>query len=408
MTQSHSKIRYFLLTGVAATALSACAGMDADLRDLGNGFSTADAVQQVPDRPRPDARGVISYPTYQVVVAQRDDSIRAIAGRLGLDANQLATYNGIDADALLRQDEIIALPGRVGEPAVVAPASGGLQPFDVAAVATSALDRADAAGGPITATPLAPLGSPATPVAAPVPSAATAAGGEPIRHQVGRGETAFSIARLYNVPVTSIAEWNGLNTEFSIREGQFLLIPQAGATAPARPAQTAVTAPGAGTPTPTPPSAATPLPASSTAAPVAAPQAPDLGAPVAPPAAAPAPAASASRLAAPVQGSIIRTYAPGSNEGVDFGVPAGTDVRAADAGTVAAVTTDTSGGSIVVIRHADGLLTVYTQMDNLSVQKDASITRGQVIGKVRAGNPSFLHFEVRRGLQSVDPTDFLP
>ena len=118
--------------------------------------------------------------------------------------------------------------------------------------------------------------------------------------------------------------------------------------------------------------------------------------------------ASASRLAAPVQGSIIRAYAPGSNEGVDFGVPAGTDVRAADAGSVAAVTTDTSGGSIVVIRHADGLLTVYTQMDNLTVQKDASVSRGQVIGKVRAGNPSFLHFEVRRGLKSVDPMDFLP
>jgi murein DD-endopeptidase MepM/ murein hydrolase activator NlpD len=47
-------------------------------------------------------------------------------------------------------------------------------------------------------------------------------------------------------------------------------------------------------------------------------------------------------------------------------------------------------------------------MDNLTVQKDASVTRGQVIGKVRAGNPSFLHFEVRRGLQSVDPMDFLP
>jgi murein DD-endopeptidase MepM/ murein hydrolase activator NlpD len=138
-------------------------------------------------------------------------------------------------------------------------------------------------------------------------------------------------------------------------------------------------------------------------APVAAPQTPDTGKPA--PA---APAASASRLAAPVQGSIIRAYAPGSNEGVDFGVPAGTDVRAADAGSVAAVTTDTSGGSIVVIRHADGLLTVYTQMDNLAVQKDASVSRGQVIGKVRAGNPSFLHFEVRRGLQSVDPMDFLP
>ena len=83
-------------------------------------------------------------------------------------------------------------------------------------------------------------------------------------------------------------------------------------------------------------------------------------------------------------------------------------MRAADSGTVAAVTTDTSGGGIVVIKHNDGLLTVYTQMSNLTVSKDDTVSRGQVIGKVRSGNPSFLHFEVRRGLQSLDPTDYLP
>jgi lipoprotein NlpD len=31
-----------------------------------------------------------------------------------------------------------------------------------------------------------------------------------------------------------------------------------------------------------------------------------------------------------------------------------------------------------------------------------------VIGKVRAGDPAFLHFEVRRGMVSQDPADFLP
>jgi murein DD-endopeptidase MepM/ murein hydrolase activator NlpD len=352
-------------------------------------------VQDLPNRPRPDERGVISYPTYQVVVAGQDDTIRSIALRLGLDGNELARFNGIDPDTPLRRDEIVALPNRLPDSAG---APLGQQPFDVAAVATSALDRADAQGGAITATALPPAGqtAPAASAAPPPPAPGT----EPIRHRVVRGETAFSISRLYSVPVTAIAEWNGLNAEFTIREGQYLLIPQGGA-APQRAAAAVVTAPGAGSETPVPPSAATPLPATTAA--VAAPETPDTGTPA--PA---APAASASRLAAPVQGSIIRAYAPGSNEGVDFGVPAGTDVRAADAGSVAAVTTDTSGGSIVVIRHADGLLTVYTQMDNLTVQKDASVTRGQVIGKVRAGNPSFLHFEVRRGLQSVDPMDFLP
>ena len=52
-------------------------------------------------------------------------------------------------------------------------------------------------------------------------------GVEPVRHRVERGETAFSIARLYDVPVRTLAEWNGLGSDFSVREGQFLLIPVA-------------------------------------------------------------------------------------------------------------------------------------------------------------------------------------
>lgn len=408
MVRGQNPMRRMLITSVALAALGACEDFDYDLRDTGGGFDTTRAVQDLPNRPSPDDRGVISYPNYQVVVARRDDTIRGIAIRLGLDANELAEYNGIEPDTILRRDEIIALPTRVTEPspATGAEGTGPIQPFDVAAVATTALDRAEASGD-VTATPLAPAAAAPTPeVATPVAPDAPR-GTEPIRHQVARGETAFSISRLYNVPVGDIAEWNGLDSQFTIREGQFLLIPQGGTTPVATPAPVTtpaavVTEPGAGTETPLPPSAATPLPAvaPAEATPVA-PPAPDLGTP--------APTeTSASRFVAPVQGSIIRGYAPGSNDGVDFGVAAGTDVKAADAGSVAAVTTDTSGGSIVVIKHSDGLLTVYTQMDELTVSKNENVSRGQTIGKVRAAATPFLHFEVRRGLQSVDPTEFLP
>ncbi len=396
MANRYFPVRRAALTGMTLAALVACDDFDSDLRDLGNGFDTSAAVQSLPGRPRPDDRGVISYPNYQVVVARRDDTIRGIAIRLGLDANELAEYNGIGPDVILRRDEIIALPSRVTEPspATGAIATGPIQPFDVTAVATTALDRADAAGTGVTATPIAP--------AATAPAAPVVRGTEPIRHQVQRGETVFSISRLYNVPVTNIAEWNGLNAEFTIREGQYLLIPQGGSAPVAAPA--AVTAPGAGTATPVPPSAALPLPNETPAAPIAAaavPATPDLGTTTT------QPASSDARFIMPIQGSIIRDYAPGTNEGIDIGASAGSDVRAAGSGTVAAVTTDTSGGAIVVLKHSDGLLTVYTQMEGLTVSKDASVSRGQVIGKVRAASPSFLHFEVRRGLQSLDPNDFL-
>lgn len=402
MANRHIQVRRVLMTGVALATLAACEDFDFDLRDMGNGFDTSSAVQQLPGRPRPDDRGVISYPNYQVVVARQDDTIRGIAIRLGLNPDELAAYNGVETDAILRRDEIIALPIRVAEPspATGAVATGPIQPLDVSAIATSALDRADASGTVVSA-PLAP--TTAAPTPAPAPATPTLRGSEPIRHQVLRGETVFSISRLYNVPVTNIAEWNGLNSEFTIREGQYLLVPRGGA-APAPTAAAVVTAPGAGTATPLPPSASTPLPDETPSVPlpaVAAPSAPDIGTPT-------QPATANARFSMPLQGAIIRSYAPGSNEGIDIGASAGTDVKASDSGSVAAVTTDTSGGAIVVLKHSDGLLTVYTQMEGLTVEKNDSVSRGQTIGKVRAGSPSFLHFEVRRGLQSLDPSDYLP
>jgi murein DD-endopeptidase MepM/ murein hydrolase activator NlpD len=380
-----------VLASTAALALASCGDFDFDFRDLGNGFDTSDALKDIATRPKPDDRGIISYPTYQVVVARQGDTVNTIAQRLGVDGTALARYNGVDPGASLRSNEIIALPGRVAEPS---PATGAATtgPLDVASIATTALDRVDAA----------------QPESADAPQTTTLAA-EPLRHRVARGETIFSIARLYDVPVKSLADWNGLGSELSVRSGQILLIPQTPASASAQPEPSD---PGQGTATPVPPSAATPLPdvtptvtapttpATAPAPTVTAPETPDIGTPTTP--------AASAKLATPVNGTIIRAYAPGRNEGIDIGAPAGTAVKAADAGTVAAVTTDTSGVPILVIKHADNMLTVYTNLDDLTVSKGDSVTRGQNIAKVRAGDPSFLHFEVRRGLQSVDPADFLP
>ncbi len=239
--------------------------------------------------------------------------------------------------------------------------------------------------------------------------AGTAAGAEPTRHQVARGETAFTIARLYNVTPRALADWNGLGSDMAVREGAYLLIPVAAAPAAANPVQQAsansTTAPGQGTPTPVPPSAKDPLPAqnetptSATAKPQGTPTSPDLGAQRT--------AASSSKFAMPVGGKIIRGYEKKKNEGIDIAAAAGTPVQAAFDGTVAAITKDTDQVPIVVLRHDGGLLTVYAGIDALTVTKGAAVKRGQAIGKVRAANPAFLHFEVRKGMDSVDPMTYL-
>jgi murein DD-endopeptidase MepM/ murein hydrolase activator NlpD len=220
-----------------------------------------------------------------------------------------------------------------------------------------------------------------------------------VRHRVARGETAFTVARRYNVTTRALADWNGLGPELMLREGQTLLIPVAADTPrPAAAAEAPVTAPGQGSPTPEPPSAAQPLPPAPAAAP-ATPPSPDLGASRS--------AASAARFAMPADGNVIRSFSPPRNQGIDIGAAAGSPVRAAADGTVAKISRDTASIPIVMIRHPGNLLTVYANVDGISVAEGAAVRRGQQIGTVRAGSPAFLHFEVRDGIEAQDPMTFL-
>ncbi|SNS25245.1 Murein DD-endopeptidase MepM and murein hydrolase activator NlpD, contain LysM domain [[Luteovulum] sphaeroides subsp. megalophilum] len=381
------------------TILAACStsDLDWDLRGRPGGLSTAEAARAVSaPRPRADDRGIISYPTYQVAVARQGETVASLSSRLGLDATQVASYNALSPQNPLRAGEVVVLPQRVAAapamtPAPVMTAPGAASPggIDVTAIATSALDRAGPAPAPV--------------AAAPAPAPAQSAATEPARHRVSRGETAYSIARSYNVSPKALADWNGLGPDLAIREGQYLMIPTASAPPPTVPANvTAVTVPGAGSPTPTPPSAAKPLPAESTtpaSKPAGQPASPDMGAQRT--------QASASRLGFPVQGKIIRGYVKKKNDGIDISAAVGTPVAAAADGTVAAITQDTDQVPILVIRHPDNLLTVYANIDGIKVTKGASVKRGQPIAVVRAADPPFVHFEVRKGFESVDPMPYL-
>jgi LysM repeat protein len=352
--------------------LIGCSGdFDFDMRDqLGGRLDTSSAANSaVANRPDPDERGVITFPNYQVVVAKNGDRIGDLAERINADSEVLGSYNGISQEAVLRHGEIIALP-----PSVVA---------------------SDATGKPLTPTvvDISEL------LDDPSPAANKLTRVEPKRHQVITGETAFTIARFYNVSADTLADWNSLDTEMNVRPGQYLLIPVTGNTA------SNISAPGQGSQIPTPPSSTRPQPqvdlqaktASSTTTRV----------PIADTGKATAASSIDALFVRPVSGNIIRSYKKGENEGIDINAKSGSSVVAADDGIVAAVTKDTDGVPILVIKHADGILTVYTNIDGLTVKKGDRVNRGQKIAKVGTGTPSFLHFEVRKGLVSVDPDNYI-
>lgn len=364
------------LSLAALLALGACTDqLDFDLRGgIGGGLDTAQAarVQSAP-RPVPDARGVISYPGYQVALAQRGDTVTSLSQRVGLPAAEVARYNGLSADATLRTDELVALPRRVAD---MATGSG----IDITAIAGSAIDRA---------APQSAQGA---------PRITNQPGIEPIRHKVEPGETAFSIARLYNVSPRALADWNGLGPDLAIRDNQFLLIPVAVQNAEAS-AAAAPAAPGQGSVTPVPPSAASALPNESNTR-VAPPPSPELGNTT-------TAATPAAQLAMPVQGSITRAFGQRGSDGIGFDTPAGRAVSAAEAGQVLAITETTEQIQVLVVRHSSGLLTVYGNIDDLTVARGDRVRRGQTIAKVSAGGPGFFYFEVRDGTMAVDPVPYL-
>lgn len=388
MNTSRATLRTLAL-GTALVTLQACStdpsALDWDLR--AGPQSTAAAARGVTAAaPVPDARGVISYPGYQVAVARSGDTVASVAARVGVPADQLASFNATTPDAQLNQGAVLALPTRVAEPVGGTGAMiGSTAPASTIEVTTLASNAIDNATGTTTET-----------------VTLDEAGVEPIRHKVARGETAYTIARLYGVPVKSIAEWNGLGPDLEVREGQYLLIPvlveeQVDVTE-------VVTDPGEGSPTPEPPSAAKPLPAEK---PTKASE-PAEGTPPSPDLAEDRTAASAAAFAMPADGKIIRAFAPQKkNDGIDIGAAAGSPVKAAADGTVAIISEDTNQVPVLILRHADNVLTVYANIDGIKVKKGDTVKRGQPIATVRKGDPTFLHFEVRKGPQAVDPMPYL-
>lgn len=387
-----AKFKQALLVVGALAALAACSpqggidlnSLDPDLRGWGGGgLDTAPAAAAAAPRPAPDSQGVITYPGYQVAIARPGDTVTIIASRLGLGAAELARYNAIDAGAPLNPGAVIALPRRVagGTPVATLPRNSTTGPVS----------------DPFAGQGMKQTNVPATADAA-VKSTTLPASSQPRQHVVASGETAWSVARKYNVSVKDLASWNGLPENMTLRVGQRLLIPVAGQ----RPSATAsVTAPGAGSPTPRPPSAAEPLPKESTQPsnkPVDKPASPDLGKTR-------TAASGSGKFRMPADGAIVRTYQKGKNEGIDISAAPGSAISAAGAGTVAAITRDVDQVPIIVVRHDNNLMTVYAGLDDVAVTKGQKVSTGSTLGKARS--QGVVHFEVRNGFDSVDPEKYL-
>ena len=378
-----TKFKYFFLLTIL-WALSACensslSNFDFDFR--GNSFDTSDAaLQATQSRPKANELGIISYPTYQIAVARRDDTIESMAERLGQDPGELARYNGLAEGERLRNGEVLALPRTGSRGGQYLESSDEIEEttlskdINVLELADNALK---VAGGSAN-NQLDRTSSDAKNLM------------DPIKHNVVRGETVFTISRLYNISVRSLADWNGLDSDYTLREGQILIIPLVDKKATKNTQkeidQSAV---------PAPPSSKKPQPrnvntqefSKSTDTKISVPE--------------------DGKMAYPLEGLVIREYSKNINDGIDFTARAGTKVVAADTGLVATVTEDINQIAIVVLKHPGNILTVYANLTNIKVSTNQNVNRGDILGEIPDGDPPYLHFEIREGFESVDPLEYL-
>jgi len=112
----------------------------------------------------------------------------------------------------------------------------------------------------------------------------------------------------------------------------------------------------------------------------------------------------------PVRGRVISGFGSGK-DGVDIAVPTGTPIKAAENGVVIYAGDGLKEfGNTVLVRHENGLVTVYGHASSIEVQRGQKVKRGQEIalsGMSGTTDSPKLHFEVRKNSAPVDPSTYL-
>lgn len=216
----------------------------------------------------------------------------------------------------------------------------------------------------------------------------------PQTYVVRPDDTLYSIAWRHDLDYRDLARWNNLGADFRIRVGQVLILSR---------------------PHPLPePQAAASNPANSTAPPTAA-NLRDKSSPFSD-----SPSQRNARAPSGTAEGSLRWVWPTERVGAPRPVPGGgillsghlgQDVRAASAGRVVYAGSGLRGyGNLIIIKHADNLLSAYAHNREMLVHDGQEVAAGQVIAHMGEGvhrSPT-LYFEIRQNGRPIDPMPFLP
>ncbi|WP_175425594.1 peptidoglycan DD-metalloendopeptidase family protein [Trinickia violacea] len=232
-------------------------------------------------------------------------------------------------------------------------------------------------------------------VCASLVAALAACGSAPVGpgfYRVERGDTVSKIARSNRQSVQNIVRWNNLPNPDAIEVGQVLRVePPANSATASGSSGRASNSASTGSSGSTRPSGAS---SSSSAA----------AAPAVKP-------ATSIALVWPAPGKVARGFDGVNSKGIDIVNMAGTPVVAAATGTVVYAGNGLRGyGNLLIVKHNADFLTAYAHNRTLFVKEGQQVSQGEKIAEMgdTDNDRVALHFELRYGGRSIDPTRYLP
>lgn len=216
-------------------------------------------------------------------------------------------------------------------------------------------------------------------------------------HQVGPGETLYSIALRYDLDYKKLSKVNGLDSSYRISPGQTLNLDTSAYAVSSTPS---AKSPKAVATRPPIPSKSGPLvikKQTSTRSPSSPVQRPK----------------STVVWSWPVKGEVLEAFQGegGLNKGIDIRGKLGEPVLAAADGEVVYSGSGLRGyGKLVIVKHNDQFLSAYAHNRVLVVAEGDKVKSGQKIAEVgfSGTNTAKLHFEIRLDGKPVDPLGYLP
>ena len=119
------------------------------------------------------------------------------------------------------------------------------------------------------------------------------------------------------------------------------------------------------------------------------------------------------RLRWPVRGRVVERFGLGRkwiSNGITIRTRAGRSIRAAGSGVIAFRGRKRGYGLMVIVRHANNIYSVYTNMQGSGVRRGQRVLRGTVLGrtgKVKGLKCYGLHFELYYKTRPVNPVKYL-